>query len=116
SEGLFIGLGLALLDTVMKMALVPISDISYPPMPLPSDVHLVSLSGYLFFGNVHQMLDVFQQLIPLLASNEHATIIFDFRGMVGWDLTFQLEFKALTDQYRTLLSHPSVTWLMIGSH
>jgi MFS superfamily sulfate permease-like transporter len=115
SEGLFIGLGLALLDTVMKMALVPISDTSYPPLALPADAHLVSLSGYLFFGNVDQMLDVFQQLIPLLASNEHTTIILDFRGLVGWDLTFQLEFKGLTDQYRTLLSHPSVTWLIMGS-
>lgn len=115
SEGLFIGLGLSLLDTVLKMSLVPISDISYPPMHFPSDVHIVSLSGYLFFGNVDQMVDVFQQLMPLLASNENATIILDFRGLVGWDLTFQLEFKGLTDLYRTLLSHPSITWLMIGS-
>ena len=115
SEGLFVGLGVAFLDTVLKLASVPISDMAYPPMSISRDVHQIKIGGFLFFGNMDQMVEIFRQLIPLLESNESTTLILDFRGLIGWDLTYQLEFKSMTDQYRTLFSHPSISWLMIGS-
>ncbi len=115
SEGLFIGLGLTFLDIVLKLAEVPISVSDFPPLTLSADVTVLKIGGYLFFGNFEQIIEIFLQIIPLLESNETTTLILDLRGLLGWDLTYQLEFKNLTQHYKTLLSHPSVTWLMLGS-